>query len=129
MLLMHLKLHASLVCALPIICNSKFVTVFRKTNRSARKSIIAFSKFLLLIHLRLTEVLHKLTVCLLKFCPNRRFIQASFAWATILPKIDQMTSCMCYLHVNNFISRDFSSCQLLPCTCSASRVKRFVLVV
>ena len=39
-----------------------------------------------------------------------------------------MTSCMCYLHVNNFICRDFSSCQLLPCTCSASRVKRSVLV-
>ena len=41
MLLMHLKLPASLVYALPIFCNSKFVTVFKKTNWSARKSIIA----------------------------------------------------------------------------------------
>ena len=40
---MHLKLPASLVYALPI-CNSKFVTVFRKTNRSARKSIIAYAR-------------------------------------------------------------------------------------
>ena len=44
MLLMHLKLPASLVYALPIFCNSKFVTVFRKTNRSARKSIIAYAR-------------------------------------------------------------------------------------
>ena len=44
MLLMHLKLRASLVYALPIFCNSKFVTVFRKTNRSARKSIIAYAR-------------------------------------------------------------------------------------
>ena len=42
MLLMHLKLPASLVYALPIFCNSTFVTVFRKTNQSARKSIIAY---------------------------------------------------------------------------------------
>ena len=84
--------------------------------------IFVLSKFLL-IHLRLTEVLHKVTACLIKFCPNRT--KASFAWQLA---IVQMTSCMCYLHVNNFISRDFSSCQLLPCTCSASRVKRSVLV-
>ena len=44
MLLMYLKLPASLVYALPIFCNSKFVTVFRKTNRSARKSIIAYAR-------------------------------------------------------------------------------------
>ena len=44
MLLMHLKLPASLVYALPIFCNSKFVTVFRKTNQSARKSIIAYAR-------------------------------------------------------------------------------------
>ena len=44
MLLMHLKLPASLVYALPIFCNSKFVTVFRKTNWSARKSIIAYAR-------------------------------------------------------------------------------------
>ena len=44
MLLMHLKLPASLVYALPIFCNSKFVTVFQKTNRSARKSIIAYAR-------------------------------------------------------------------------------------
>ena len=44
MLLMHLKLPASLVYALPIFCNSKFVTVFKKTNRSARKSIIAYAR-------------------------------------------------------------------------------------
>ena len=42
MLLMHLKLPTSLVYALPIFCNSKFVTVFRKTNRSA--SIIAYAR-------------------------------------------------------------------------------------
>ena len=42
MLLMHLKLPTSLVYALPIFCNSKFVTIFRKTNRSVRKSIIAY---------------------------------------------------------------------------------------
>ena len=40
----HLKLPASLVYALPIFCNSKFVTVFRKTNRSARKLIIAYAR-------------------------------------------------------------------------------------
>ena len=79
--------------------------------------IFVLSK-LLLIHLRLTEVLHKVTACLIKFCLNRT--KASFAWQLA---IVQMTSCMCYLHVNNFISRDFSSCQLLSCTCSASRVK------
>ena len=44
MLLMHLKLPTSLVYALPIFCNSKFVTVFQKTNRSARKSIIAYAR-------------------------------------------------------------------------------------
>ena len=44
MLLMHLKLPASLVYALPIFCNSKFVTVFKKTNRSARKSIIVYAR-------------------------------------------------------------------------------------
>ena len=44
MLLMHLKLPASLVYALPIFCNSKFVTIFRKTNLSARKSIIAYAR-------------------------------------------------------------------------------------
>ena len=44
MLLMHLKLPASLVYALPIFCNSKFVTIFRKTNRSARKLIIAYAR-------------------------------------------------------------------------------------
>ena len=44
MLLMHLKLPASLVYALPISCNSKFVTVFRKTNRSERKLIIAYAR-------------------------------------------------------------------------------------
>ena len=44
MLLMYLKLPASLVYALPIFCNSKFVTVFWKTNRSARKSIIAYAR-------------------------------------------------------------------------------------
>ena len=44
MLLMHLKLPASLVYALPIFCNSKFVTVFQKTNRSARKSIIVYAR-------------------------------------------------------------------------------------
>ena len=43
MLLMHLKLPTSFVYALPIFCNSKFVTVFRKTNQSARKSIIAYA--------------------------------------------------------------------------------------
>ena len=42
MLLMHLKLPASLVYAIPICCNSKFVTIFRKTNQSGRKSIIAY---------------------------------------------------------------------------------------
>ena len=41
MLLMHLKLPASLVYA---FCNSKFVTVFKKTNQSARKSIIAYAR-------------------------------------------------------------------------------------
>ena len=44
MLLMHLKLPASLVYALQIFCNSKFVTVFKKTNRLARKSIIAYAR-------------------------------------------------------------------------------------
>ena len=44
MLLMHLKLPASLVYALPIFCNSKFVTVFKKTNQSARKSILAYAR-------------------------------------------------------------------------------------
>ena len=45
MLLMHLKLPASLVYALPIFYrNSKFVTVLRKTNRSVRKSIIAYAR-------------------------------------------------------------------------------------
>ena len=44
MLLMHLKLPASLVYGLPIFCNSKFVTEFWKTNRSARKSIIAYAR-------------------------------------------------------------------------------------
>ena len=36
--------------------------------------IFVLSKFLLLIHLRLTEFLHKLTACLINFWPNRRFI-------------------------------------------------------
>ena len=44
MLIMHLKLPASLVYALPMFCNSKFVTVFRKTNQSARKSIITYAR-------------------------------------------------------------------------------------
>ena len=44
MLLMYLKLPASLVYALPNFCNSKFVTVFWKTNRSARKSIIVYAR-------------------------------------------------------------------------------------
>ena len=44
MLLMHLKLPTSLVYALPIFCDSKFVTVFRKTNRSARQLIIAYAR-------------------------------------------------------------------------------------
>ena len=42
MLLMHLKLPASLVYAFPIFC--KFVTVFRKTNRTARKLIFAYAR-------------------------------------------------------------------------------------
>ena len=44
MLLMHLQLPTSLVYALPIFCNSKFVTVFRKTNWSARQLIIAYAR-------------------------------------------------------------------------------------
>ena len=44
MLLMHLKLPASLVYALPIFCNSKFVTIFRKTNWSARQLIVAYAR-------------------------------------------------------------------------------------
>ena len=44
--------------------------------------IFVLSKFLLLLHLRLTEALHKLTACLINLCSNRRFIQSKFCLAT-----------------------------------------------
>ena len=89
-------------------------------NRLVFQNMVIFVllKFLLLIHLRLTEVLHKLTAWtiasfLAKQLPRQISLWINLLLGQKLIKQDDFLHVL-YLHVNNFISRDISTCQILP---------------